>query len=111
MAKASFAAVNITTYGDGMNEAATLPALSNTASPAVDTVGALINGNLSLTTPAGCKWVTLSSGTIAFTIKGAAGDTGLPCTVGLTVGPLPIGAATAFVLTAAGVGTVDIKYR
>jgi hypothetical protein len=67
----------------------------------------LSNGNNTVTPPSGATGFTLGPGTAAKTLKGIAGDTGVPLSV---TGPTTVflASASAFVINSTGGETISI---
>lgn len=95
-------------YDGAVNGTQEIAAADNTSSPAMVELVALINGNTTITVPAGGSVPTAvtivppSDNTVPLTLKGVAGDTGVaihptdPTTIALA------STAASFVITATG---------
>ena len=104
--------VTVTLTGD-IAGSVTVPAQSNAASPGERNSVDLASGPNTLTPPAGASALILvppQNSTVAKTLKGVTGDTGVPLSPNApAVIPLPAGAG-ALVLNAAAIETVTVYW-
>lgn len=110
MAVNSKRSINIQ-FGTDLEFNQTFEAIDNAASPGEIELISLLTGANTITPPTGATGVTIipdNTNTIAITLKGVTGDTGLPLAL---TSPTSIGLASAsntFVLTAASAVTVRL---
>lgn len=80
MATTSTAILQLTTTGDVALGPESFTAAQNTASPAQTQIVALNSGNNTVMVPSGATRVSITNkaGGVALTLKGVAGDTGIP---------------------------------
>lgn len=108
MAKTSTVSVGVTITGDGTTTSYSPTAVQNTSAPdGGPRLLVLTTGNNTITPPTGATGFTLSPGTVAKTLKGIAGDTGVPLSItGLTT--VFLASAASFVINSTGGETISI---
>lgn len=113
MAKTSVVSMSLNATGDGINMSFAPAQVSNQGSPALHEPVALSSGANTIQVPAGTQYVFIvppTNSTIAKTLKGVTGDTGIllgnanPSMFALASGQ------TSFVLNAAGSETIEIYF-
>lgn len=111
MAKSAVVTLNVSTYGDGLNESYSIPVLTNTASPAKDEAFTFAAGFNSLAVPTGAKVLIITESTADLTLKGITGDTGYVLPLGFPA-EIPIkSGVTTIGITAVGTPTANLKWR
>jgi hypothetical protein len=114
MAKTSQIAVTLSGSGDGI-QAFTIaaPTISNSASPLVHDQHSLTTGANTLTVPTGATYLVVvppAASTVAKTLKGVSGDTGIALTPGAWCA-LPIASGvSSIVINAASGEVVDLYW-
>jgi hypothetical protein len=113
MAKASTTTISNAVVGDGQNTSQT--STVTTAASAPPTTAALVNGSLTIAIPAIAAGFTLVppvGSIVTKTLKGIAGDTGIPLApAGICSIPLVPGALANFVITANAAETIQIFWQ